>query len=247
MMASPSSKIKIIQTNLHHSQTATAQLRKWLEVHHTTIALIQEPWVRAGRTCGLLHTGGKVYYSTAHEIPRTCIYTSSNICAQQLSNFCSRDLTAIKITNNQDTNLPQLVIASVYMPDSDDPPPHELQRLVRMCEETGLELIVGTDANAHHPLWGMNQANNRGKILVDYLFTTNLHIINNGSEATFVNKRSRTIIDLTLATEKAAEQISNWRVSSEASCSDHRWILFELNTTTVNALPRRNPRKTDKN
>ncbi|CAK1596053.1 unnamed protein product [Parnassius mnemosyne] len=53
MMACPSSKISLVPANLHHSGIASAQLRKWLEVQRTAIALIQEPWVGAGKIKGL--------------------------------------------------------------------------------------------------------------------------------------------------------------------------------------------------
>ena len=69
--------------------------------------------------------------------------------------------------------------------------------------------------------------------------------MNRGSEPTFVTRRSRTIIDLTLATETAANHVSNWHVSQEASCSDHRWIRFDLQVSLANDTPHRNPRKTD--
>ncbi|XP_045540951.1 uncharacterized protein LOC123722613 [Papilio machaon] len=54
-MPSPSSSnhTQFLQINLHHSETATAQLRKWLEAHTNTVALIQEPWVRADKVLGL--------------------------------------------------------------------------------------------------------------------------------------------------------------------------------------------------
>ncbi|XP_061708199.1 uncharacterized protein LOC133534392 [Cydia pomonella] len=47
------------------------------------------------------------------------------------------------------------------MPEAEEPPPHDMARLVNYCEEAGLELIVATDSNAHHPLWGMEAGNER--------------------------------------------------------------------------------------
>ncbi|XP_047990715.1 uncharacterized protein LOC125229817 [Leguminivora glycinivorella] len=209
----PSISGKFLQANLHHSETATAQIRKWLEDNTTAVILIQEPWVRRGTVCGLRNLG---------------------------------DLCAIKLHGAQNSSLKEMVVASVYMPEADDPPPHDLTRLVNYCEEEGLELIVATDSNAHHPLWGMTTGNERGKKLVEYLFTTNLNILNTGSEPTFVNKRSRTIIDLTLATEEASKFIAGWHVSKEMSCSDHRWIRFDIQVETITTVPRRNPRKTNR-
>ncbi|XP_063631287.1 uncharacterized protein LOC134802581 [Cydia splendana] len=139
-----------------------------------------------------------------------------------------------------------LVLASAYMPGEDEPPPAELQRLVNHCERSGLAIIIGADSNAHHPLWGMETSNNRGKTLVEYLVTTNLNILNVGAEPTFVNKRCSTIIDLTLASEEVSELVMGWHVSQEASCSDHRWIRFNLLASSDTPTTRRNPRKTDR-
>ncbi|XP_045453677.1 uncharacterized protein LOC123662956 [Melitaea cinxia] len=119
---------KVLQANLHHSMTATAQMRKWLEVNTTAIALIQEPWVRNGTVCGLRNSG---------------------------------DVCAIQLHSTQDHSLPEMVIASAYMPEADAPPPHDMARLITYCEEARLQLIIGTDSNAHHTLWGMKTTNER--------------------------------------------------------------------------------------
>lgn len=71
-----------------------------------------------------------------------------------------------------------------------------------------------------------DKTNNRGEQLVNFSVSTNLNIINQGSERTFVNSRLQTIIDLTLATEVV--MCHHWLVSDEASCSDHSWIRFNL-------------------
>ncbi|RVE41603.1 hypothetical protein evm_013751 [Chilo suppressalis] len=128
----------------------------------------------------------------------------------------------------------------------EEAPSGELAELVRHCEQTDKALIIGTDSNAHHQLWGMTKSNKRGEELVDYLFTTNLNIINTGSEPTFVTRRGRSIIDLTLASRRAADLISDWHVSPEASCSDHRWIRFNIAVQRVTQPPRRIPSKTNR-
>ncbi|CAH2108238.1 unnamed protein product [Euphydryas editha] len=54
-----------------------------------------------------------------------------------------------------------MAVASVYKPDEDPPPPEELAKLVSHCESANLELLVATDCNGHHPLWGMQFSNER--------------------------------------------------------------------------------------
>ncbi|CAK1581374.1 unnamed protein product [Parnassius mnemosyne] len=163
-MACPSSKTSLVQANLHHSETASALLRKWFEVQRTAIALTQEPWVGAGKIKGLNNLKGKLFPNSEHDKPRACIYTTKDICAQPLTDFCSRDIYAVALQYTQER---RLVLTSVYMPEEDTPRPHDLGRLVNFCERTGLEVVIATDANSHHPLWGMERPNERGKVLVE--------------------------------------------------------------------------------
>lgn len=236
---------KTVQANLHHSRTATAQIRKWLEDNDEAIALIQEPWIRSNIICGLNRFSGKLFYSSGDSPPRTCIVATDKIQAQILTQFCSSDLTTIKLKQSQDPRTPELVVASAYMPEGDTAPPESLVELVRFCEQNKMELVIGTDSNAHHQLWGMPSNNKRGEDLVDFLFTTDLGLLNTGTEPTFVTRRFRTIIDLTLATGSAAELISDWHVSTEASCSDHRWIRFNIAVPVTMQSPKRIPKKTN--
>ncbi|KAG7309924.1 hypothetical protein JYU34_004438 [Plutella xylostella] len=132
------------------------------------------------------------------------------------------------------------------MPGDGDPPPGELADLAHHCESNSLELIIAADTNAHHPLWGSETPNRRGENLVTYLFSTNLNILNIGSEPTFVSSRYQTIVDVTFATTGVTDLISDWHVSNEPSCADHRRICFKLQAKPPQVKPRRNPRKTDR-
>ncbi|XP_048004470.1 uncharacterized protein LOC125240570 isoform X2 [Leguminivora glycinivorella] len=94
------------------------------------------------------------------------------------------------------------------MAAEDEPPPVEMNNLIRYCEREGLELVISADCNGHHNLWGMETNNKRG-------------------------------------TGLAAQHVSNWHVSDEASCSDHRWIRYDLTADKHTIIPKRNPRRTD--
>lgn len=241
-------RLNIIQANLQHSQTATASLRRALEEQPQTIALIQEPWIRNNRICGLGNLGGKLILNTANtDTPRTCIYVPKTITCTPLTQYCSRDLTSVRLqTQTESADIRETALVSAYMPgDVDDCPPRELADVIRHCEDAGLEIIIGADANAHHQLWGMTSSNQRGEVLVNYLITTKLNLINHGSEPTWVTSRGQTIIDLTLASDMATDLISDWHVSSEASCSDHRRIRFSLAISLDTPEPKRNPRRTN--
>lgn len=236
------SPLQIIQTNLQHKQIAAATLRRVLEVNHQTVALIQEPWISKNRICGLGNIGGKLFVDTTAETPRTCIFLPNTITATLLNQFCSRDLTAVQI---QTDDQQPLVLASAYMPGDGDIPSRELAGLVEHCEASNWDLIISTDCNAHHPLWGSKESNSRGESLTEYLFQTNLTIVNRGTEPTFVSSRYQTIIDITLASQHAAGLIDGWHVSKVPSFADHRRICFQIQFKIPDPVPFRNPRKTN--
>lgn len=214
---------KFIQTNLQHSQTASASLRRVLETNPNTISMIQEPWIRNGRICGLGSIGGKLIVDASVSNPRTCIFTPKHVPTILNNELGSRDLTAVKLIRKQQ-KLPDIVLASAYLPGDEDVPATELNSLVESCEREELGLIIAADSNAHHTLWGNADTNTRGEDMLNFIFSNNLTLLNNGSEPTFINARSQTVIDLTLATADLSNYIQEWHVSDELSCSDHRWI-----------------------
>ena len=80
-----------------------------------------------------------------------------------------------------------------------DPPPNILKALQKYCETKNFSLIVGSDCNSHHEIWGSSDTNNRGENLLDFIFNSNLHILNKGNTHTFADARRQEVLDNTLA------------------------------------------------
>ncbi|XP_030759768.1 uncharacterized protein LOC115885120 [Sitophilus oryzae] len=53
------------------------------------------------------------------------------------------------------------------------------------------------------------------------------------------------VLDITVSSNYLSNRISNWRVSSEPSCSDHRHIQFEISVGERTLLQYRDPKCTD--
>lgn len=140
----------IIQSNLQHSLTATANLRRVLEKNIKTIALIQEPWIRAGRVCGLNNLGGKLLYDKTCSNPRACIYVPCKLTAVPLTEFCFKDLVTARIRGIFGEETEEVVLSSAYMPADEAIPTNEVTELVTHCELQSLKLIISADTNAHH-------------------------------------------------------------------------------------------------
>ncbi|XP_046142824.1 uncharacterized protein LOC123988083 [Osmia bicornis bicornis] len=216
------------QINLQHCKAATDILLYRLTMGQTDIALIQEPWIHKERVGGLNTGCGSLYYDTTSTRPRACIFVKKQITALKLNEFCTTDLSAVKVKLNLGGNTSELVVCSAYLPyDSEDPPPtRELRALIDHCAVNGLHLVIGCDANSHHTVWG--STNTAGTALLEYLATTGLEILNIGSSPTFVTSRRQDVIDLTLGSAKVTQVIKHWKVRDESTLSDHRLITFEL-------------------
>ena len=72
---------------------------------------------------------------------------------------------------------------------------------------------------------------------------SDLTVCNRGNEPTFFNKKSQTIVDVTLVSSCFSEYILNWKVSKEASLSDHATIIFSINLNIEKERPFKNPKK----
>ncbi|KAJ8916394.1 hypothetical protein NQ315_014604 [Exocentrus adspersus] len=126
------------------------------------------------------------------------------------------------------------ILCSAYLPyESPTPPPRQLMELVEWCKSNNLPLIVGCNANAHHTCWGSKDVNQREQDLLEFLISSGLDILNRGTKPTFVTRNRQEVIDITISNSWSSHLVTNWRVSSEVSMSDHRHILFNLETGTV--------------
>ncbi|XP_043464543.1 uncharacterized protein LOC122499983 [Leptopilina heterotoma] len=130
--------------------------------------------------------------------------------------------------------------------DLDEPAPsREVERLVDYCQRRGLPLIIGCDANAHHVVWGSTDINDRDRRLLDFLIDTDLDILNQGNELTFVTFNRKEVLNITICTKSLCDDVRDWRVFDEDSHSDHRLITFRMESKDREHERRRNPRSTD--
>lgn len=81
-------------------------------------------------------------------------------------------------------------------------------------------LIMG-DLNAHHPLWGCEYNDAKGKFLYQIFLDANLVILNTGETTRFSNPmQKKSAIDLALVSASLAAKC-NWFIINEPGLSDH--------------------------
>ncbi|XP_054746214.1 uncharacterized protein LOC129250633, partial [Anastrepha obliqua] len=138
-----------------------------------------------------------------------------------------------------------LLFGSCYMPHDGEAPQTELRKLVETAARKKHALVVGTDANAHHTVWGSADINDRGESLFTYILQSSLEIANRGEEPTYVGPTSKNVLDLTLYTSRHI-MVQEWEVLSRPSFSDHRYISFQVIFRSKNKITSfRNPKNTN--
>ena len=95
--------------------------------------------------------------------------------------FSNEDIVAIRV-NNVCRKGGSFVFASAYMAAEEPAPPNLLKDLLVFTENEQIPTIVGTDANAHHTIWGFSDINPRGEDLLAYCASAGLNFYNVGNK-----------------------------------------------------------------
>jgi hypothetical protein len=95
------------------------------------------------------------------------------------------------------------------------------QDMRRLTKEKSI--IITGDFNAKHPIWGGNVKNKKGEILLDWAYSLNMNILNDGLKPTCIRPNGTSYIDITLVCDKIMWRNPTWKVLEEESMSDHRF------------------------
>lgn len=237
--------IKFLQANIQHAKAASAVLCRRVLAENIEIAMIQEPYVRCGRICGINLTRSKITYCRSCERPRAALLISNNVDFLPLPQFINQDMVAVLINIQLSGEKQIFVLCSTYCAGDKEIPSYEMQQLVDFCKQERYQLLLGCDSNAHNLIWGSKDTNYRGECFYEFIQGSGLCMLNQGSEPTFSTCIRSEVLDITLATYSISAKISNWHVSSEPSCSDHKHIRFDLDSAKTQKIQFRNPRDTD--
>ena len=79
--------------------------------------------------------------------------------------FSDEDIVAVRV-NNICRKGDSFVFVSAYMAAEEPAPTNLLRDLLVFTEKEQTSTIVGTDANAHHAMWGFSNTNPRGEDLL---------------------------------------------------------------------------------
>ena len=107
-------------------------------------------------------------------------------------------------------------------------PPSLLRVLLVFTENEQILTIVGTDANAHHTIWGSSDINPRGEDLLAYCASAEMNFCHVGNKPTFRTKTLEEVLDLTLVYRCAWKRVVGWHVTNVPSFSDHMYLRLQV-------------------
>ena len=224
--------LSVTQINLKRKRNAWGTLLSNIRGKKNPIILVTEPHTDTNHHITTTNRDLQSYYcKKGEQRPRAALIVHKQLESRcwELEQFTTPDLVAIKIKREEK----ELILASSYMDITKTAPPPETLPIVKYAEQHKLPLIVGSDTNGHHTLWGNKECNDRGDDLLDFLTSFGLSWTNKGVKPTFLNSRGQnSIIDLTITNNHGEELISNWHVSDKYSNSDHCYIMFDITSKT---------------
>lgn len=206
------------QLNLHNDRVATSELDSLVLEHKLDIILVQEQYQHARLRRNLIQLDSKA---------RAGIYvSSSNFTVTSLTNLMTPHCAVAEVSSPSC----RVYIISCYFQYSHPVTPH-LHHLRRVLQSlAGHKIIIGADVNASSTLWyGKYRFTDRDRrcAVEDFIAEMNLSIHNTpDAPPTFCGPMGESSIDVTLSCGDV--RVNRWRVLPDASCSDHRLIVYDF-------------------
>ena len=116
--------------------------------------------------------------------------------------FSNEDVVAVRARSVRREG-DSFMFASTYMSQEEPAPPETLKELVAFSDKEKIPLVIVTDANAHHTVWGSTKVNLRGLELLMYCASASLYFSDVGNKPTFRTKTREEVLDLTLTNRNA--------------------------------------------
>jgi len=229
----------IYQLNTHKSSISLNALIEDAFTSNTNIALVQEPPIHLGRCVGVPAPLSCLFSSTK---PRAAIIHNPSLEIWQLPHLSDRDCQAAIWHNKKQK---PIIIVSVYWDINLPDIPPSLIKTVTEAINKKYPIILGIDANAHHPAWGSPDNNPRGTLLENFLTNINLHILNEGTSPTFRRKNCATHIDITAISHSLLPNVESWEVMETDMLSDHACLHTILKEPTTHKRKFLNRKKTN--
>ena len=221
--------VKVYQINLHKCKGAQANLINQLgpEVMKDSIILIQEPHWHKNSPTSLSRSKFQIFNVSGlpnKEWPRAIVMATKDLKISGIESLTSRDTTVVTL-NIQGK---EVLVCSSYQDITFQDTTYNIDKCMEYARKNKKEIIIGTDSNSHSQLWSSKTTNKRGEDFENFIAQNDLTVCNRGNANTYDCPTGKSIIDITLATAKLAENINNWKVMQDDFLSDHKMIYYDI-------------------
>lgn len=94
--------------------------------------------------------------------------------------------------------------------------------------------LIGGDMNAHHPYWGSNKSDKRGKDIFNYYTNSTFILLNDKTYTTTPSLfHLQSVIDLMFVNPKLYDTLTKWEVMQDPMGSDHFPIKAQFNCLEI--------------
>ncbi|XP_023211931.1 uncharacterized protein LOC111614800, partial [Centruroides sculpturatus] len=189
------------------------------------IILLQEPYLAFGKVGGL-SLQWSIYAQEGDDCRATVILTRRDVDAYAF--HVSPLMVAVEI------RIPSCAwtVISAYRPLSLKLGDFliDLERVVRPHGQ----VVLAGDFNAKHSLWESPVDDPDGNMMKETVEGWGMHVLNDPfGIATFSNCNGESWIDLTIVSGAMLRLTSQWETIDAESCSDHRFISFEVSNGSI--------------
>lgn len=223
--------LSFLQANLDHTRVATSHLIDYVEARAINITIVGDPYVRSGRLPGL----PSFITQVSRTVDPKILVLLQSVSLDMFPVFTSEYVVALRFSSHQ---LTFLFVAIYAAPSADiNIILGQVAQVLVATSETSV--LLGGDLNAKSPLWGGPVTDARGVEVVQFLSVHILVALNDPhSQPTFCTDYSEAWIDVTIASQVMADNVTRWWVSDTPTLSDHRCVLFSLESRMLPTIKR---------
>ena len=233
--------LKILQWNIRSIRSNRESLLQIIHQQKIQVAIISETWLHPNEVLNIPN-----FVSYRHDRPDgyggSLILVRNNIPSTQfhtqqshpILNDPASSFVATKIHPASST----ITIASIYIPPNSAINDQTFSALFDSPHQ--IDILAG-DFNAKSPLWGNPCYNSRGALLEDAILDSQVYLIINTGENTFIGPYSSSAIDLSICKHNIAWKCL-WQTIPDLSGSNHLPIIISFQNQSQLSL--KNPSQT---
>ena len=203
-------------------------------VKNANIVLLQESWIEKNNISISHFAFTKIAFNNDNQTnfkarTMTFISKSSNVnCTSRYDISNDSDIQILDISSN----IENFMIFNVYNEKNQGENQEYTVERKLISLDISEKAIICENFNAHNSWWNSKIQNSiRANALISWINKFNCELINTSDEMTYTShsKTSQSVLDLTFATSKLAENIIDWTTNDEiVTKSDHEVIAFNL-------------------